>query len=56
MEGTCVLCKQEEETKDHLSFSCIFSQQIWKEVILLCGLSKGGFKSILEGSMGKTEA
>ena len=26
IEGTCVLCKYEEECRDHLFFGCIFSQ------------------------------
>ena len=39
MDGTCVLCKSAEETRDHLLYGCIFSQ-LWKEVIMLYGLTK----------------
>ena len=33
LDSTCVLCKQEDETRDHLLFGYIFSQEIWKEVL-----------------------
>ena len=43
VDGSCVLCKSVEETKDHMFYGCIFSQQLWKEVLLLCGLTKEVF-------------
>ena len=40
MDGLCLLCKQEQESRDHLFFSCSFSKEIWKKVLLLCGLNR----------------
>ena len=40
MDGICLLCKQEHESKDHLFFSCFFSKEIWKKILLLCGLNR----------------
>ena len=40
VDETCVLCRNAEETRDHMFFDCDFSRQIWKEVLLLCGKSR----------------
>ena len=40
MDGRCSLCKQEQESRDHLFFTCSLSKEIWKKMILLCGLSR----------------
>ena len=40
VNGTFVLCKNEEETRDHLFFGCNFSRQIWKKVLQICGYSR----------------
>ena len=40
MDGLCCFCKHEQETKDHLFFSCLYSKAIWKLVLSLCGLDR----------------
>ena len=40
VEGTCVLCKQDMENRNHLFFGCSFSRNIWKGVLELCGLRR----------------
>ena len=40
VDGMCVPCRSAEETRDHLFYGCTFSQQIWKEMLLLCGPSR----------------
>ena len=49
----CALCKQDQETRDHLFFGCSFSRAIWKKVLVLCGLRSYGMESRAE--MGCTE-
>ena len=36
--GRCVLCKDNEETTDHLSVKCPFLREVWNEA---CQLSNG---------------
>ena len=43
MDDTCALCKQEQETRDHLFFRCSFSKPICKMVLHLCGLRREVF-------------
>ena len=38
LNGTCRLCQQEQESRDHLFFDCFFSQHIWRNISQLCGL------------------
>lgn len=33
VDTTCVLCKNAQETRNHLFFECSFSSQIWKHLI-----------------------
>ena len=40
IEGTCELCHQELETRDHLFFGCSFAVSIWKEMLRNCGLER----------------
>ena len=40
MDGLCTLCKQEQETRDHLFLACSFSNVIWRRVLSLCGLNR----------------
>ena len=40
MDGICVLCKEEEESRDHMFFGCSYSKKIWQEVLKLCGLTR----------------
>ena len=37
VDGRCVLCREAEETRNHLFYGCEFSQGIWREVLKLCG-------------------
>ena len=41
IDPTCVLCKQEVETRNHLFFSCAYSSQIWR--MLMRGLLRSGY-------------
>ena len=41
--GICVLCKQEMESRNHMFFSCAYSKQIWKEILILCGLKRATY-------------
>ena len=43
MSGLCILCKQEQESRDNLFFECSFSKDIWKMVLSLCGLQRDVF-------------
>ena len=38
--GDCPLCKQEQETRNHLFFECSFSKAIWKMILTLCDLRR----------------
>ena len=40
VEMLCDLCKQKNETRNHMFFGCEFSRSIWKEVLQLSGLRK----------------
>ena len=40
MNGECELCRDADETRDHLFYDCNFSQQLWNEVLSLCGQSR----------------
>ena len=40
LAGICSLCKQEQETRNHLFFECSFSKAIWKFILSLCGLRR----------------
>ena len=37
VNDVCELCRSAGETRDHLFYGCIFSQQIRNEILLLCG-------------------
>ena len=39
----CILCKQEEESRDHLFFGCSFLKVVWKMVLSLSGLNRAVF-------------
>ena len=39
-DGLCSLCKQEQESRDHLFFECSYSKAVWKKVLQLCGLNR----------------
>ena len=41
VDGQCALCKQENETRNHLFFGCRFSQSVWKGILQLNGLGRG---------------
>ena len=41
VDGVCVLCGGAEETRDHLFSECIFSKQLWKEILVLSGHTRG---------------
>ena len=38
--GMFILCKQEQEPRDHLFFECSFSREIWRKVFSLSGIHK----------------
>lgn len=33
VNGVCVLCQLEEETCQHLFFSCQYSSKVWREMV-----------------------
>ena len=39
-DSTCTLCKQEEESRNHLFFDCSYSKEVWRTVLSLSGLHK----------------
>ena len=39
-DGLCTLCKQEQESRDHLFFECSYSKAVLKKVLQLCGLNR----------------
>lgn len=43
-DGTCVLCQEEEESMDHLFFSCKFTGAVWRKIQQLCLVYRGGYK------------
>ena len=36
----CTLCKQEEESRNHLFFDCSYSKEVWRIVLSLSGLHR----------------
>lgn len=40
VDSVCALCQQEEETVQHLFFSCRISSYIWREVMAWSGVSR----------------
>ena len=40
VDGNCILCRSAVETRDHLFYGCVFSKQIWKEVLNLSTYSR----------------
>ena len=40
MNGTCCLCQEEPETRDHIFFGCIYSRSIWEKLLSLCGINR----------------
>ena len=55
VDGTCVLCKQEEESRDHLFFECLFSQKLWHEISDLLWSLNRGFELERGGYVGHKE-
>ncbi|KAE8711217.1 hypothetical protein F3Y22_tig00110300pilonHSYRG00043 [Hibiscus syriacus] len=37
-DGLCVLCKEAQETRNHLFMECPLASSLWKEILLLTGL------------------
>jgi len=33
VEPVCVMCNQEEETRDHLFYDCIFARMLWRRLL-----------------------
>ena len=53
VDTTCVLCKNDSDTEDHLFFECAFSSQIWK--YLMKGmLSSQIWKYLMKGMLRNT--
>ncbi|XP_021836737.1 uncharacterized protein [Spinacia oleracea] len=40
IDGICGLCQVENENLEHLFFSCSYSQEIWKQVLLSLGVNR----------------
>ncbi|GKV25846.1 hypothetical protein SLEP1_g35229 [Rubroshorea leprosula] len=38
IDDTCMLCKDANEFRDHLFFSCPYSRQLWEQISLLLGV------------------
>ncbi|XP_021860920.1 uncharacterized protein [Spinacia oleracea] len=38
IDGTCGLCQLESESLEHLFFSCSYSKEIWRQVMLYLGV------------------
>ncbi|XP_021865115.2 uncharacterized protein [Spinacia oleracea] len=43
IDGTCGLCQLENESLAHLFFSCSYSKDIWRQVLIQLGVSRGVF-------------
>ncbi|XP_056697341.1 uncharacterized protein [Spinacia oleracea] len=41
IDGTCGLCQLEIESLAHLFFSCSYSKDIWRQVLIQLGVSRG---------------
>ncbi|KAE8682586.1 Myosin-17 [Hibiscus syriacus] len=39
-DGLCVLCKETQETRDHLFMECPLTSSLWKEILILTGLRR----------------
>ncbi|KAE8727556.1 hypothetical protein F3Y22_tig00005459pilonHSYRG00268 [Hibiscus syriacus] len=37
VDGLCVLCREEDESRNHLFFECAFSVRLWKVILSMCG-------------------
>ncbi|XP_057808524.1 uncharacterized protein LOC131023004 [Salvia miltiorrhiza] len=42
-EQVCCLCKQENESLNHLFFTCEFSAQVWRKLANWCGVRQQAF-------------
>lgn len=40
-DTTCVLCRSSSETVNHLFFECLFSTNVWLEVLGKCRMNRG---------------
>ena len=40
VDGRCLFCQSELETRDHLFFGCRYSKSIWEAVLQLCQLNR----------------
>ena len=40
VEVSCCFCQTEPKTRDHLFFGCNLSEEIWKQVLQLCGIGR----------------
>ncbi|XP_056698045.1 uncharacterized protein [Spinacia oleracea] len=40
IDGTCGLCQLESESLDHLFFSCSYSKEIWRQVLIHLGVTR----------------
>ncbi|KAL4386944.1 hypothetical protein GQ457_09G010620 [Hibiscus cannabinus] len=43
LDETCVMCGGGIETYNHLFFECASTKLVWKEILLLCGISREVF-------------
>lgn len=42
------LCRQEDETLNHLFFRCDFSARVWHEVMKWCGVTRSSLDWVLK--------
>ena len=60
VDGKCVLCGGEEETRDHLFHGCTFSRQLWGKIMEISGHSRamtswsGEFQWMIQKCKGKS--
>ena len=38
--GTCCLCQEEVETRDHVFFECNYSKETWRMILSHCGINR----------------
>ncbi|KAL4281268.1 hypothetical protein GQ457_03G009100 [Hibiscus cannabinus] len=40
VDGSCLLCKQNLESRDNIIFHCDFSKEVWSNILSLCKVSR----------------
>ncbi|XP_022772119.1 uncharacterized protein LOC111314763 [Durio zibethinus] len=40
IDSRCNLCYNEDETRDHVYFECVYSKEVWQKILQLCNIDR----------------